>query len=189
MMRKSGRPLKPEEYELWRRYVRHVVPIRQDMMDELDAAPRPHPHPHPKAQPHSYIPPVHPKRPPPDQTRMDQNRVDGATQRRLRRGRARIDARLDLHGMRQAEAHDALIGFVLRAKDRGHRCVLIITGKGTRGAGHTNPYEASGPGVLRTRLRQWLAQDPLRAICYGLEEAHPRHGGAGAFYVFIRRKG
>ena len=178
----AGRPLKPEERDLWRHYARGVNPLRHDVLEEHMAAPRTKSR--IKAQPHSYAPPS----PPRPRPRDDQTGLDTATARRLRRGQAKIEARLDLHGMRQAEAHDALIAFVLRAQDRGYRCALIITGKGTRGARHSNPYETPGPGVLRTRLRPWLAQAPLRGLVFGLEQAHPRHGGTGAFYVFIRKK-
>ncbi len=114
--------------------------------------------------------------------------LDAATQRKLRRGRAAIDGTIDLHGLRQAEAHAVLTAFILQSRERGHRCVLVITGKGTKGERAESPYEAPGPGILRTRLRQWLAEPPLRGLVFGIEEAHPRHGGAGAFYVFIRRK-
>jgi DNA-nicking Smr family endonuclease len=183
-MRRKSRPLKPEEKDLWRRYTKGINPLRQDVLKE-SAAPKAGPaHDKPRAAPQGYVPPPPLRHAPP----TDQMNLDAATQRKLRRGRAEIDARIDLHGMRQAEAHAALTSFILRSKDRGHRCVLVITGKGTRGVGHNNPYETPGPGVLRTRLRQWLAQDPVRAHVFGVEEAHPRHGGAGAFYVFIRRK-
>ena len=111
----------------------------------------------------------------------------GSSERKLRRGRAEIDAKIDLHGMRQAEAHAALNRFILSAKDRGHRCVLVITGKGNKPDRSGSSYVSSAPGILRTRLRQWLAQEPLRAHVFGIEEAHPRHGGSGAFYVFIRK--
>jgi len=187
-MRRKSRPLKPDEKELWRKYTRGLNPLRHDVLE--DAEPEPFAA---KPQTKSALksstraaptaPASQPRKAPP----RDQMNLDGSTQRKLRRGRAEIDAKIDLHGMRQGEAHAALNSFIMGAKDRGHRCVLVITGKGTRGAGHSNPYETPGPGVLRTRLRQWLAQDPLRAHVFGVEEAHPRHGGSGAFYVFIRK--
>lgn len=204
MRQKGGRPLKPDERDLWRRYTKTVSPLRTDLPTDYFAPPQMAALDGSAAKGKSALksstravmmPPVLPRKPSaPPQNRMGYAGLDGATQRRLRRGRAQVDATLDLHGMRQAEAHVALNTFVLRAKDRGHRCILIITGKGTRiggamGAARANPYEAQEPGVLRTRLRQWLAQEPLRGLVFGIEEAHPRHGGSGAFYVFIRKKG
>lgn len=185
-MRRKQRPLKPEEKELWRRVTRGINPLRHDVLEDSAPEPMVPAKPAPKKSapaPSPYAPPAPRKSSPGDQVSLD-----AATQRKLRRGRAEVDATIDLHGMRQAEAHAALNAFVLRSKERGHRCVLVITGKGTKGERHDNPYETPGPGVLRTRLRQWLVQEPLRGLVFGIEEAHPRHGGSGAFYVFIRRK-
>jgi len=185
---KKARPLKPEERDLWRHYTRGVNPLRHDIAESPEPAPLTD-RPKTKGALKSTTRPIAPPLPKTKARVTDQASLDGSTQRKLRRGRAEIDATIDLHGMRQAEAHSALISFVMGAKDRGHRCILVITGKGSKGERTSNPYESPGPGILRTRLRQWLAQDPLSGIVFGVEEAHPRHGGSGAFYVFIRRKG
>jgi len=185
-MRRKGRFLKPEEKELWRHVTRGVNPLRHDTLEDGKPQVGPPPKSPPKksnATPPAYAPPAPRKR-----QLADQRSLDAATQRKLRRGRAEVDATIDLHGLRQAEAHAALNDFILRARERGHRCLLVITGKGSKGERYESPYETPGPGVLRTRLRQWLAQEPLRGLVFGVEEAHLRHGGTGAFYVFLRRK-
>jgi DNA-nicking Smr family endonuclease len=87
-----------------------------------------------------------------------------------------LDGRLDLHGMTQDRAKEALAAFVLRGHAEGRRAILVITGKGVL-----------GEGVLRRRVPQWLAQAPLRVLVAGLSEAHRRHGGAGALYVTLKR--
>ena len=111
--------------------------------------------------------PKAPKRPtPPD---------DLSGQRRVRRGQHEIDARLDLHGHTQDTAHRELVEFLLRQAGQGARCVLVITGKGRLGV-----------GILRARLFDWIADPELRPFIAGYAEAHPRHGGAGATYVFLR---
>jgi DNA-nicking Smr family endonuclease len=118
--------------------------------------------------------------------------LDGATQRRLRRGRMRPEATLDLHGMRQAEAHAALVRFVGHARARGRRCVLVITGKGLT-AGRPDPDMApfmqpqQEGGILRARLSDWLAQEPLRHQVYWAGPAHPTHGGSGAHYLLLKK--
>ena len=105
--------------------------------------------------------------------------VDKRTMARLVRGQLAIDGRLDLHGMTQDEAHRALIGFVTASREREKRAVLIITGKGTRPEG--------GVGVLRAALPRWLNQAPLRGQVVAVAQAQPRHGGAGALYVLLKR--
>lgn len=85
--------------------------------------------------------------------------------------------RLDLHGHTQDRAQAALQRFLLDAQARGERVVLVITGKGRDGGG----------GVLKRRLPEWLGARQIRPIVAGRAEAHARHGGAGAVYVFLKR--
>jgi DNA-nicking Smr family endonuclease len=98
----------------------------------------------------------------------------------LSRGRKEIEARLDLHGMTQTRAHNALSGFLQRAHGDGLTFVLVITGKGKMGV-------ESERGVLRRLVPLWLSQPEFRALVVGFEEAHIGHGGEGALYVRIRR--
>ena len=104
--------------------------------------------------------------------------VDSRTMARLRRGRLRPEARIDLHGMTQAEAHGALAAFIARVQNDGRRCVLVVTGKGR---------VSEGGGVLRHGVPQWLNTPALRPRIMGFCAAQPRDGGAGALYVLIRR--
>jgi DNA-nicking Smr family endonuclease len=96
---------------------------------------------------------------------------------RVARGREAIDARLDLHGLTQAQAHATLSRFLHDASARGARLVLVITGKGRGGE----------PGVLRRQVPQWLALPEFRSLVIGFEDAHIAHGGEGALYVRVRR--
>ena len=120
--------------------------------------------------------------------------VDGATAERLRRGRVEPDATLDLHGMTQSQAFSRLTAFVRRGHEKGYRCLLVITGKGSEGradAGERSRAfvmpERSKAGVLRLLLPLWLEQSDTRALVVGVQSAHQRHGGGGAYYVYLRR--
>jgi len=101
---------------------------------------------------------------------------------RLKRGQLAIEARLDLHGMTQAEAHRALAGFVAKSHAAGKRVLLVITGKGT-------PPGAEGPpsGVLRRNVPRWLAEPALRPLVLATAAALRRDGGDGALYLLLRR--
>lgn len=116
--------------------------------------------------------------------------------RRIRSGRTEIDARIDLHGMRQNEAHGALRAFLYRSVAKGHRMVLVITGKGgsrTRLSSSDVPFGdfinegAPEGGVLRRSVPLWLAEPDLKVLVVGFTTAHIRHGGEGALYVQLRR--
>jgi DNA-nicking Smr family endonuclease len=107
--------------------------------------------------------------------------IDRANAERLKRGKHPIEARLDLHGMTQSEAHRALAVFIRVARAEGKRCVLVITGRGS----------AKGPnssgGVLKTALPRWLEEPEFRPHLLAIATAQPRDGGGGAFYVMLRR--
>ena len=104
--------------------------------------------------------------------------IDRANAERLKRGLHRIEARLDLHGMTQAEAHRALSGFVEASRAAGRRCVLVITGRG---------LGQSGPGVLKSSVPRWLEEPELRRQILATAAAQPHHGGPGASYLLLRR--
>lgn len=105
--------------------------------------------------------------------------IDRRTAERLKRGRLPVEARLDLHGLTQAEAHRALNAFIVAGCDAGRRCVLVITGKG---------LQREDGGVLRGKVPLWLNQPPNRGRVLAYDYAQPRDGGTGALYVLLRRK-
>lgn len=111
--------------------------------------------------------------------------MDAKAFTRMKRGKLKPEARIDLHGMTLDRAHPALIGFIHSAQSRGLRLVLVITGKGQR----EDPYDAAPRrrGVLKSQVPQWLRMPPLSASVLQISEAHLRHGGSGAYYVYLRR--
>ena len=105
---------------------------------------------------------------------------------KLKRGKLKPEARLDLHGMTLAEAHPALISFIMGSQQMGRRLVLVITGKGKdRDDGGPIPTRL---GVLRHQVPQWLALPPLSQAVLQVTPAHLKHGGHGAYYIYLRRQ-
>jgi DNA-nicking Smr family endonuclease len=112
--------------------------------------------------------------------------MDRKSFQRLKRGKLSPEARLDLHGMTLDHAHAALTGFILRAHGAGKRLVLVVTGKGKdRDGGGPIPVRR---GVLRHNVPDWLRAAPLGPLVLQVTEAHVRHGGGGAYYVYLRRR-
>jgi DNA-nicking Smr family endonuclease len=105
--------------------------------------------------------------------------LDRANAERLKRGLRPIEARLDLHGRTQVEAHRELIDFVEASYRGGRRCVLVVTGRG---------FGPDGPGVLKRAVPRWLAEAGLRRRILAVAAAQPQHGGAGALYLLLRRQ-
>jgi DNA-nicking Smr family endonuclease len=114
--------------------------------------------------------PSRPGRPPP-------HGIDRRTLKRLERGLVSIDARLDLHGMTQEEAHRHLAIFLAHHQRQGARCILVITGIGERTTG----------GTLRRMTPRWLAEPGNAQRIIGYSPAQKRHGGEGALYVLLKR--
>ncbi|WP_395647226.1 Smr/MutS family protein [Terricaulis sp.] len=103
--------------------------------------------------------------------------ADRGAEKRVRRGKLEIGAALDLHGYHQDSGFSAVVRFLHAAHARGDRTVIVVTGVG-RG----------GHGVLRERLPHWLAEADVKTIVSGFAQAHRAHGGAGAYYVFLKVK-
>jgi len=111
--------------------------------------------------------------------------MDARAFARMTRGKLSPEARIDLHGLTLAEAHPNLTRFIMNAHANGLRLVLVITGKGKARDDH-------GPipqrvGALRHQVPHWLRMAPLGPVVLQVTEAHLRHGGAGACYVYLRR--
>ncbi len=108
--------------------------------------------------------------------------MDRRSAQRFARGKMPIEGRLDLHGMNQGQAREALIAFVEAAYRAGKRKVLVITGKG-----RTKSPDAAAYGVLRARVPEWLGEAVIAPMVLRVSEAQPEHGGGGALYVLLRR--
>ena len=122
----------------------------------------------------------------PDQIARSPVQMDKKTFGRMNKGRLQPEARLDLHGMTLDRAHPALVRFVLSNHASGKRLVLVITGKGkARDDGGPIPVRF---GVLRHQVPQWLAMPPLSGAVLQITQAHQKHGGSGAYYVYLRRQ-
>ncbi|QFU10147.1 putative DNA endonuclease SmrA [Rhodobacteraceae bacterium THAF1] len=189
------RDLRPDERELWDRVERSAKPLHPPRRVEMPKAPAPRVH-------------VHPEQPKADLSRLTMGArsapgndiqpslshslahqpltMDAKAHKRLKQGKIVPEGRIDLHGLTLAEAHPRLMSFVFSSHAAGKRLVLVITGKGRdRDDGGPIPERR---GVLRHQVPAWLTGGPLRPIVLQITEAHRRHGGSGAFYVYLRRK-
>lgn len=187
-MAKRRRELSPAEVELWRSVLRDTVPLPGRSLPLLPPEPE-------------TVPPVELDTPPPKRSRQRAAKrtppaapgptplelggtvgMDRRQAARLKRGRTAIDARIDLHGMTQAEAHRRLDAFIEASAAAGRRCVLVITGKGL-----TSEMSGRGSGVLREAVPRWLSEPGLRRHIIAVTHAAPKDGGHGALYVLLRR--
>lgn len=113
--------------------------------------------------------------------------TDRRTAEKLRGGKLRPEARLDLHGMTRDEAFDALSAFIAGSRNRGRRVVLVITGKG-RSREAEGPWYEPVPGLLRDHVPVWLRSPPLNSLVLDAVPARPGDGGEGALYVLLKKR-
>ncbi len=198
------RTLRPEEEEIWQAVARTAKPMHSMGHVFLKKVETP---PHPMSfQPETVVPLAAPVPRLPLFRLGEKSRVartydlaptlpqalanaalqmDAKKHAKMTRGKLAPEARIDLHGLTLSEAHPELIHFILNAQSEGLRLVLVITGKGKRG-------QDIGPipqkmGALRHQVPLWLRLPPLGMSVLQVSEAHLKHGGSGAYYVYLRR--
>ncbi|MEP1518803.1 Smr/MutS family protein [Ascidiaceihabitans sp.] len=191
-----SRKLRPDELDLWRKVAERTerldlgfrpesvglepqvitAPTRKKLIETLVQRDRP------KSQPSTRVirqPSVS------DDLRSAPLQMDRKAFDQMKRGKIRPEGRIDLHGMTLDRAHPALTRFILSAHSSGKRLVLVITGKGkSRDDGGPIPVRF---GVLRHQVPQWLGMQPLSSAVMQITQAHDRHGGGGAYYVYLRK--
>ena len=180
----AGRRLDAEEQALWRRVTASVRPIAQRTAVRKLAAPEPvkvevpAPRPARISQPQPAAPAVA-SRVQPGET------LDGGWDRRLSRGLVAPDRTIDLHGHTLVSAHGALDHALDRAVGEGARLILLVTGRPPRpdDRGMGQPRR----GAIRAAIGDWLAGSRHAGRIAAVRNAHPRHGGAGALYIVLRR--
>lgn len=195
----SGRDLTPEELDLWASVTRDARALdptvrRRSAIDENTGSTKPVGQAIPEQPPKRAKPAKRDARETaapaprqPDAPRPGAG-TDRRTQVRLRRGQVSVDARIDLHGMTQAQARARLEGFLDAGAASGHRCVLVITGKGSSRRDDDPGFMPDRErGVLREQVPRWLALPPLSRHVITWQPAARRHGGDGALYVLLRR--
>lgn len=178
------RQLDPEERALWRRVTESVRPIACPRAVKVAAAKAEAPQ--PSAPPAKRIGRVPPSLPPRLVARAPAvpDTLDGGWDRRLRRGIVGPDRTIDLHGHTLATAHAALDAELAHALAHDERLILLVTGRPPR------ERDSGGPrrGAIRASVGDWLAGSRHASRIAAVRNAHPRHGGAGALYVVLRRR-
>ena len=171
--------LTDEEKALWEAFTKGAEPLKKEEKESFKPPKKE------KKISRSHIPPIPQESfasPPKNEASVDpiQN-LDRKTSRKIRKERIEIDATLDLHGLTQTEAYGKLSYFIPNSQARGHKLILVITGKGS-----SRSYEKVG--VLRNNVPQWLQNKASFPQVLSISSAQPQHGGNGAFYVFLRKK-
>lgn len=189
MTRKNRRNLSSEERALWNKVVEKATPLKTPAEPSVPRLSKETPR---AAPPKPIVPFTIGAKPAPrpttaaDRPSLPPIAMDRKAYNVLSRGKLKPEARIDLHGMTLDQAHPELVRFILSTHAAGKRLVLVITGKG-KTSRDDGPIPAR-KGILRHHVPQWLAQSPLAPCILQITQSHRRHGGDGAFYVYLRRR-
>ncbi len=173
-MSTKGLPPGDNENSIWDMFIQNIKPIKNDDVQIDKKAPPKKP---PKSKKQST--------PSPSSTvsnSVDKQapKLDGRCKTKLEKGKIPVEAVLDLHGMTKNDAFDALARFITSGFHSQKRCILVITGKGSR--------SSDGVGVLKSQLPTWITTPPLDHYVLDHAPAVQKHGGGGAFYIYLRRQ-
>ena len=182
----AGRRLAPDEAALWARVMASVRPIEPGRAPAIAAPAAPQTLPAKKAKPPktavAATPAVAPK-PVPKARATVGDTLDGGWDRKLSRGVVAPDCTIDLHGHTLDTAYRLLDGALAQAIAAGDRVILLVTGRPPR-TGSERPH---GRGAIRAAVGDWLNGSRHSGAIAAVRGAHPRHGGAGALYIVLRR--
>ncbi|MEM7440957.1 MAG: Smr/MutS family protein [Pseudomonadota bacterium] len=191
-MPRKPRDLTADEQALWDKVIRQVARVEKDASIPAPVNTPNKPDPVTEVRPsriggQSKSKPTEAPKPSfvdrPSQTSPN---MDRRNFQRLLKGRLDIDGTLDLHGMTADQAQQRLGLFVRNAHSTGQRLLLIITGKGQRA--DTDEFGRPRRGVLKAGVPEWLKSGTLSDLILQVTQAHPKHGGGGAYYVYLRRR-
>lgn len=184
----SDRPLTAGEKALWQRFIETVEPLDQGRVKRIESLP--------VAKRSRDISgpitaesfggksttavPLRDQKPVPTR-----HGLDGGWDRRLAEGMVQPDVTVDLHGYTLSSAHGRLDSALELSIAAGHRAILLITGKARN---DDERRREGGRGAIRAAISDWLAASRHHAHIATVRRAHPRHGGAGALYIILRRR-
>lgn len=176
----SGK-LSAEDRILWGKVARSTRPMpgRQEEIDAFERAIAEMAAEAERSEPTAPIrPSAEPQAPQPRKPSGQHHPLERPVKRKIAKGRLALEARIDLHGLVQSEAHAMLLGFLVRAHERGLRHVLVITGKGS---------SMGSEGALKRAVPMWFSKLEFRHLISSYETAARHHGGDGALYVRLSR--
>lgn len=184
----ADRPLTAGEKALWQKFIESVEPLDQGRLERaenLPVAKRPRDLSGPITA-ESFggksvaAVPLRDQKPVPTR-----HGLDGGWDRRLAKGMVQPDVTVDLHGYTLTSAHGRLDSALELSIAAGHRAILLITGKARN---DDERRREGGRGAIRAAIADWLAASRHHAHIATVRRAHPRHGGAGALYIILRRR-
>ncbi len=126
----------------------------------------------------------------PTKNKTDFKLTFGEINKELKRGKVKIDRRLDLHGYTLKEANDKFKDEVIKNYNKNKRCMLVITGKGV--LNKSNIKEEDAPklyyGKIKNSILNWIHDIEIKNLILTYQDAGIEHGGDGAIFIYLRKR-
>ena len=95
---------------------------------------------------------------------------------------------LDLHGFSLEEANKKVENFIRNAFEKNISKLIIVTGKGLHSDNEKDPYVSKNLGILKYSIPEFISNhSELMSMIYDIKEANIEDGGAGAFYIYLKK--
>ena len=95
----------------------------------------------------------------------------------------------DLHGYSLNEANNKIDYLIKNSYENGIGKLIIVTGKGLHSENEKDPYVSKDLGILKYSVPDYRnSNKELMILINEIKNASIEDGGAGAFYIFLKKK-
>ena len=95
---------------------------------------------------------------------------------------------IDLHGYTLEEANKSIENFITKSYEDGINKLIVVTGKGLHSQNEKDPYVSKNLSILKYSVPEFISNNKnLMKIIYEMKDAKIEDGGAGAFYIFLKK--
>ena len=95
---------------------------------------------------------------------------------------------IDLHGYTLEEANKTIENFIIKSFQENINKLIVVTGKGIHSQNERDPYVSKDLSILKYSVPEFISNNKnLLKIIYEMKDAKIEDGGAGAFYIFLKK--
>ena len=95
---------------------------------------------------------------------------------------------IDLHGYTLEEANKLIENFIIKSYQEKINKLVVVTGKGIHSQTEKDPYVSKDLSILKFSVPEFISSNKnLMKIIYEMKDAKIEDGGAGAFYIFLKK--
>ena len=95
---------------------------------------------------------------------------------------------IDLHGYTLDQANKSIENFIINSYHENINKLIVVTGKGIHSQNEMDPYVSKDLSILKYSVPEFISNNNnLMKIINEMKDAKIEDGGAGAFYIFLKK--